>query len=58
MLPPNCLERERARRTHYKNKTIKHFLGKLAITTKSFDHTHVANKKVFKKVTIKKIKLK
>jgi hypothetical protein len=41
MLPPNCLERERERRTHYKNKTIKHFLGKLAITTKSFDHTHV-----------------
>jgi hypothetical protein len=39
MLPPNCLEGERGRRTHYKNKTIKHFLGKLAITTKSFDHT-------------------
>ena len=39
MLPPNYLEGERGRRTHYKNKTIKQFLGKLAITTKSFDHT-------------------
>ena len=40
MLPPNYyLEGERGRRTHYKNKTIKHFLGKLAITTKNFDHT-------------------